>query len=417
MKVLRISLPLIIPLVSACLLMLGNGLYNTLVSLRLKTSGESDVLIGLLTSVYYLGMFIGSFNLSSVITRIGHIRSFAAFAAVLAVSTIVTGMKQDILLWVITRFIGGYSLAGLYITIESWLLNMSSKSTRGKYVALYMITLYGGQAGGQFFLSITDYQSILPFCWATILTMVAIVPISMMVSSGPQIEEPQALGFKELYKVSPTGIIGCIASGILIASIYGLLPVYFKNMGFSIDNVATLIAVTIFGGVVLQYPLGYISDIIDRRIVLISLCALGVIMCIAMVASSYFLQQNVLPLAIIAFVFGGLVFSIYPICMSHTCDFIKPNNIIEATQGMLLAYGIGSVLGPIVISYFMGLGGPQGLFISFAIAILIFGIFVTLRVLRSKKTIEATPERFVSDPRTTPISSELNPRSNGKEQK
>lgn len=410
MRALRFTLPLFIPLISTCLLMLGNGFYSTLISLRLKAAGESDIIIGLLTSVYYLGMLIGSFNLSSVITKIGHIRSFSAFAAVLAVSTIIPGMKQDLILWTIARAIGGYSLAGLYITIESWLLNMSNKHTRGKYIALYMIMLYGGQAGGQLLLGVTDYKTIFPFCLATILIMVAIVPISLMVSSGPQIEEPQSLGFKELYKISPTGIVGCAISGILIASIYGLLPVYLKDIGFDIDSIGALIAVTLFGGVILQYPLGYVSDILDRRIVLVSLCLLGILVCVAMVLASYFLQKNLLFFGLITFIFGGLTFAIYPISMSHTCDFVKTNHIIEATQGMLLAYGIGSVIGPIVTSFFMA-AGHQGFFLSFVVVMLIFGTFTTLRMIKGTKTIEATEDNFVSVPHTTPISSELDPRS------
>ena len=157
MKALKIQLTSMIPIFSMIFLMLGNGLYNTLISIRLKDAGETDLMVGVITSVYYFGIFLGAFNLSAVIIRIGHIRSFAAFAAILAISVIVPGMYDNIIVWAISRLAAGYSLAGLYITIESWLLNMSTQSTRGKYLALYMITLYIGQAGGQLFLRHGSY--------------------------------------------------------------------------------------------------------------------------------------------------------------------------------------------------------------------------------------------------------------------
>ncbi len=407
----KITLPAVIPLFSTAFLMLGNGLYNTLIPLRLKAEGDLDVVIGIITSVFYLGMFIGSFNLSTVITRIGHIRAFAAFAAVLAISTIITGMKQNVSLWMVTRFIGGYSLAGLYITIESWMLNMSTNKTRGKYLALYMIILYGGQAGGQLFLNVSEYSTIMPFCIATILTMTAIVPISIMISSAPQIEEPQALNFKELYRISPTGVIGCVLSGVLLASIYGLLPVYFRNMGFNINDVAILMSLTIFGGVILQYPFGHLSDIIDRRLVLIGLCVVSFVSCIFMILFMQFFERQLMIFGVITFIFGGLLFSMYPISMTHACDYVKPNHIVEATQGMLLAYGIGSVIGPTTIAYFMKSFKNQGLFVSFACVVSCFAVYSIIRVIKSKKAIEATPQTMVYDTPTSPVSAELNPRS------
>lgn len=406
-----IKLSYVIPLVSTLLLMLGNGLYNTIISIRLKVAHEPDILIGFMTSIYYLGMLIGAFSLSSIVIRIGHIRSFAAFGALLSIATLVPGMSQNLFLWSIARFIAGYSLAGLYITIESWILNMSNKNNRGKYMALYTALLYTGLGCGQFLLNITDYATILPFCISAILTMIAIIPISMMVSSGPQIEEPDALSFKELYRVSPTGLIGCLVSGMLLASIYGLLPVYLKTLGYGIDTVATVMGITILGGVVLQYPFGHLSDIVDRRIAIIIICLLGAIICFVFITADYFFAPKELGISIMAFVFGGMLFSLYPICMSHTCDFIKPSNIVAATQGMLLSYGIGSVTGPIIVSTTMQLAGPYALFGSFMAFILALGIFTFSRILKSKKTIETTEELFIASPHTTPISSSLDPRA------
>lgn len=407
MMVKVITLRSLVPLLSIMILMLGNGLYTTLISLRLKAAGGSDILIGAITSIYYLGMLIGSFNLSSVIMKIGHIRSFAGFASVLAVSTIMPGMSDNIILWFASRLVAGYSLAGLYISTESWLIDISNKDNRGKYLAVYMIMLYMGQSLGQLFLNLTDYQTITPFCIASILTMLAIIPVAIVASHAPHIEKAKALSFKELYKISPTGVIGCGISGVLIASLYGLLPVYLKATGYSIDDIALLVAITIAGGVILQYPLGHISDLIDRRLVLVALCFVAVSISIALVISGQFFENKFLITSILFFILGGLIFTIYPICMNHTCDFIDPSHVIGAAQGMLLSYGIGSVIGPMIIAYFMDVVGAYGLFISFAIFILGLGFFTIIRMIESRKAIEATKRLFKPDPRTTPISPEL----------
>lgn len=402
-----IDLRSIVPLLSIMILMLGNGLYTTIISLRLKDAGESDVLIGAITSIYYLGMLVGSFNLSSVIMKIGHIRSFAGFASVLAVATIMPGMSDNIVLWFASRLVAGYSLAGLYISTESWLIDISNNDNRGRYMAVYMIMLYMGQSAGQLFLNITDYKTMMPFCVASTLTVIAIIPIAIVASHAPRLEKVKALSFKELYKISPTGVIGCGISGVLIASLYGLLPVSLKTLGYSVDDIALLVAIVIAGGVILQYPLGHVSDFIDRRVVLIALCFFAIAVSIALIIFGQFFSNNFLITSILFFTLGGLVFTIYPICMNHTCDFINPSHVISAAQGMLLSYGIGSVIGPIVIAYCMDLMGAYGLFMAFTIFILFLCLFTIIRIVESKKAIEATNRLFKSDPCTTPISPEL----------
>lgn len=388
----------ITPFISMAILMLGAGLFNTLVPLKLKAEGYSEFIIGSIGSIYYLGMFVGSISVLRFLGKVGPSKVFILSTLVLSFVTLIPGLKLNIVIWSIARFIGGYGLAWLYIVVESWLLNTSTKHNRGHYLAIYMIVLYVGQAAGQLFLKFTGIYDITPFVLASAMTLGAIVPLLLVRDTMPNIAIPQPMGFFKLYKISPTGIIGCMVSGVLLATIYSLLPVYLKESDYNTGEVATLMSIAITGGVVLQYPFGVISDKIDRRLVLISLSTLGILISLAMVGINYFDLREESLIATLMFVFGGITFSLYPISLNHTCDYIEHSYIVEATQGMLLAYGAGSVLGPVSISLIMGKVGADGIFYSFIIAFGVMLSFMLVRMFLSRKSIAARGGRFIRVP-------------------
>lgn len=375
------------PFLSLGILMLATGLFNTLIPLKLKVDDYSDFVIGGLGSLYYFGMFLGSISILKFLNKVGPSKTFIFATLSLAIVTIIPGFQTNLALWGVARLIGGYSLAWLYVVVESWVLNISNNANRGKNLAIYMIVLYLGQSGGQLFLGVTDISTIMPFVIAASLTVLSIVPITVIRGTMPHIQIPDAIGFKKLYKISPTGIMGCIVSGVVLASVYSLLPVYFKDNGYDIKVVATLMSVVIAGGVLLQYPFGLISDRVDRRIMLILLCFAGIVMSFAMIFASYLPVRSDALLFVLTFLFGGLTFSIYPISLNHTCDYIDSKYVVEATQGMLLAYGIGSFLGPVSISLTMSFLGPNGLFYSFIVTLLFMIIFMIIRMRASNKAI------------------------------
>ncbi len=182
-----------------------------------------------------------------------------------------------------------------------------------------------------------------------------------------------------------------------------MMPAYFKGIGYSVRESSILMFYAICGGVLLQYPFGHISDFIDKRILLLLMCILGASICSAMIGYNYFSQNNIILLSAITFVFGGLIFSIYPVCMSHLCDYIGDHSIIEATKGLIIAYGIGSVTGPLVISFAMGIYGADALFVSFIIVMSSFAAIITFRLFQSKKTIHATALNITGTPESTYI--------------
>lgn len=404
-----------IPLLCMSLLMLGMGFINTVFSLKLKLMGQSSFFVGIITSLFYLGMFTGSFTTSAILIRVGHIRAYSAAAALVAFSILAPAMLEDMILWSIARFIAGYCLAALYIIIESWLLNVSTEKNRSSYLALYIGSIYGAQSLGQLFIDVVDVKTLLPFVFASLFVVLSVIPISVTPIKAPQIDEPKALGMKKLYKVSPTGVFGCLVAGAFISSTYGLLPVYVLDAGgIALNNVATVMSLNILGGVILQYPLGYLSDRMDRRLTIIILCAIAAVICmlILVIDKTSFLQKDVAYFVnlTLVFILGGATFCLYPISMNHVCDYIDKGEIIEATQGLTVAYGLGSVIGPLIIAYVMKLVSAFGFFIGMSILFALTALYTGYRVIKSKNPLETQDTGFIALPQTTPIVSELEPR-------
>lgn len=400
------------PLLSLFILILGNGMFNTLVSVRLDLDGASSWIIGTVSAAYYAGLVVGSFKIEPFISRVGHIRAFAAFAAMTAVICLLPGLWVNNLVWILLRFIGGYCIAGLFIVIESWLLASSPAEVRGKVLSFYMITLYAAQGSGQFLLNLSNPQTLIPFCIATILVSLAIIPVSMTYQQSPSLPETSTLKFKKLYKASPTGVLGCFASGLILGAIYGLIPMYVSSAGFSVKDISLTMGMIIFGGMLLQYPVGHLSDIFDRRLIIAIISGATAILSLLIIPALGFSKSLFM---ILAFIFGGCTFTLYPICISHSCDYLESEDIVAATGGLLLSYGIGATLGPLIAPSLISMLGDNGLFLYFAI---VSGTFLTFIIWRStrRSSLPADEQQdFIAVPHTTPITAEMDPRSDDEE--
>jgi len=365
--------------------MLGTGLMGTVVPLKMKSAHYSDFVIGAIGSVYYLGMFGGSISVIKFLDKIGPSKTFIITTCALSLVTIAPGFEMHLLLWFIARFISGYNLAWLYIIVESWVLNVSNSRNRGRNLAIYMIVLYLGQSVGQLFLKFTDIKTLTPFLVSSILVFTSIIPLLFSKSSISAIAIPQTLGFRNIFKISSTGIIGCMISGVILAAIYSLLPVYFRDYGYDPKNIATMMSFVIAGGVALQYPLGVLSDKVDRRLTLMGMCCAGMLVCLLMLCLGHFTITSALLVYAAIFLFGGITFSIYPVSLNHTCDHVDNTYIVEVTQGMMLAYGFGSAIGPITISTVMNFLGPNGIFYSFIFVLFFFNVYMLIRTCINSK--------------------------------
>lgn len=397
---------LIAPLLSLLILMLGNGLFTTLLTVRMQIEHVSTWYIGIMQGAYYAGMVLGSFLCEKFIVRVGHIRAFAAFASITTALAMIQGLVVVPFVWVILRLAMGYCIAGLYIVIESWLLAGTTLSTRGKVLAIYMMALYSGQGLGQFFLDWSDPKTLVPFCLVAILTALSVVPVTSTYEKSPHLEEPSALSFLKLYQLSPSGVSGCFAAGLILGAIYGLLPLYTKDIGYTLSDVGMTMGLTIFGGMLLQYPLGHLSDKFSRRGVILTVVGLIALTSLAIIVCHHY---KILFYSII-FIFGGLSFTLYPLCISLACDHLDGGDVVAATGGLLLAYGIGATIGPMIAPGAINLLGPEGLFIYFVIIAAFLMIFLLWRIQRRAPVPLTAQQQYVAVPRTTPVASEMDPR-------
>ena len=394
---------LLAPLSAILLLMLGNGFFLTFTSLRLNTLDFDEWVIGIVHSAYYLGMLVGAARAELIINRVGHIRAYAAYAGIGIVCIMTQGLIAHPFVWILVRLLMGFCLAVYYIVVESWFLCNATIKNRGTILSVYMITLYLSQGFSQFILNFIDLSGAEPFFVAALLGAASAVPLTLTKSPSPNLHELSGLSLKKLYKSSHFGFSGCLISGIILSAIYSFAPLFANANNLSVSGV---MSTCIFGGVLLQMPIGKLSDVMDRRRVLFAVVVATAAQAALII---YFNPQGVLIYPFI-FILGGLAFTLYPLSITQVCDHLDAHDITKATGMLLLAYGIGSVLGPIVAPICVDFSPRYGLFLFILINTGILAVIGLTSFQRSKPVPEEEQTEFVPLTRVTPVAYELDPR-------
>lgn len=397
--------PVRILLLAIFMLMAGSGFMATLIGVRLEQNGSSALVVGAVGTAYFLGLVIGSLKVGGLVGRVGHIRAFAAFVSLFSASTLSYAIYRDPFLWGALRLIDGFCIAGVYVCLESWLNERADAETRGSVLAGYMISLYVGQAVGQFLLNIGGPKPSLPFVIASILISLSAIPVALTRISAPALGKAETLPIRTLLSISPLGIVGATITGLMLGAFYSLGSVYARRLGMELSAVAVFMSTVIFGGVALQWPLGRLSDRFDRRkvIVLAFAGALGAGLAVA------FIGAPGLPLLAFSALFGGLSFALYPLCVAHANDRLSPEQRVAASGGLVLAYSAGAAAGPLGGATLMTIAGASGLFLFIAAcagAALLFGFWRQARTLPVPADQQHSYQVL---PRTTPVSAVLNP--------
>ncbi len=364
-------------LLSYGLLLLANGLFGTLLGLRAKLEGFSTQTTGFIMSGYFVGLLLGAIYAVRFVAAVGHIRSFAAFASIMSVAVLAHLLRIDPITWGILRVVAGFCMAGMIMVAESWINERSTNKTRGRVLSLYMVTNYLGAGLGQFLLTVAHPGQFQLFVISSIIFSLALVPILLTQASAPKPVTPQRMAFAKLFATSPVGVVGTIAAGFNNASLNSLGPIYAAESGLSFAQVSAFMASIILGGMVLQFPVGRLSDQLDRRTILILVaiaaifCALGIVW--ATGEASWVLFA-------FAAAYGGFAFTIYPLSAAQVNDLADPDQLVQVSAGLLIAYGLGAIAGPIVSSQIMGYAGPQGLFLFIAGVATALVLFTVLRM-------------------------------------
>jgi len=388
-------------LLSYGLLLLANGLFSTLLGVRTQVEGFSATLVGFIVAAYFFGLLLGGLFAGRVVTRVGHIRSFAAFASLMSVSALLFPIFVTPLAWMLLRMLGGFCMAGMIMVTESWLNEAASNKTRGQILSFYMITNYFAAGCGQFLLTAGDPSQFQLFSLASIIFSLALLPVLLTRAKAPVPVHAQRMHVWTLYRIAPLGVFGVFCCGLVNSSIHGLSPVYATNMGFSEAQLSTFMAAIIMSGLFLQWPIGHLSDRIGRGPLLVYIPVLVALAAISMV---YALQYSMILIG--AMVFGAFVFTLYSLAAATANDMVNAEQRVQVAGALLITYGAGAVTGPIMAGQFMNLLGPQGLFFYFALICLLLSTFaITMRRRRAGSPEKRKP--FVAVPASQSTSNQL----------
>lgn len=372
----------------------GYASLSSIFAMKLNQSQTPTSIAGIILAMYYLGSVLASVSASRFINKVGHIRVFSAFASLLSALVLAHAFSPNHLYWAILRLAEGYCIGTIMMCLESWLNTRANNTNRGLIMAVYMITTYLGASLGQLFLNIPDSSGYILYIVISILFSIALLPVSMTALSVPKIQTYKSMSYKKTYQASPVGFICCITSGILIGTFYTLGTIYATEMGLSIYEVSLFMFFGVFGGLLAQFPLGKLSDLMDRRYVLIGICAVLVFLAPFI---HFMIDKGTTALIISTMLLGSCIFTLYPISVSHVNDLIKDDERIYASGMLILAQNLGLIIGPIIVSAAMQAIGSSMFAFSFSLISAGF-VFFTYKHIRNKPDIN-----YVSNTPTTPV--------------
>ncbi|EMS78317.1 MFS transporter [Desulfotignum phosphitoxidans] len=395
---------------SVVLMMMGLGLLNTFLGFRLSLEGVSTQVTGLVLSSYFVGLVAGTSYCRKIIQNVGHIRAFAAFTAVTAAVVMVHGFYTSPLLWAGLRFVAGVSNMGLFMVIESWLNECAEPKFRGRIFSIYMIVTYMGSTVGQQLLNVGDVRSQTLFLVAGVFVVLSTVPVAMTRSIHPKLPKVQQKALKTILRKAPISMLGCFGSGLLHSAFYTMGPVFAHQIQLSVGQISWFMTLTVFGGLMLQWPVGLISDRLDRSLVL---PFLGIILAMISLVILISFQHSLGFLLGTTTLFGGIFFSIYPVAVARAHDIFDAQDVVKVSSVLLLFYGIGAVFGPILSAAVMTLSGtPYGLyFYMIAVSGVYAGVTLLLRRRESVRIVPVDEQvDFVMMETTSDVAMHLDPR-------
>ena len=401
------------------IMMIAHGLQGNLMGIRSVIEEFNFIATGTMMSGYYVGFFLGSHIAPKLVSRVGHIRVFAAFASMASLSILIISAYVNPIVWTFARFITGMSVVSCFIVAESWLNDRANNRTRGKILSSYMFITYMGLAIGMLLLNFDSPENYKPFILVSILLSIALVPILLTKRKAPKFKKISTMKLKDLYKTSPLGVVSSFCTGIIHSVIFTLTAVYAATMNFSIFEISLLLFLITIAGALTQWPIGYLSDLYDRRNIIIIttitsaiFCALIFIAAVDALQLMYLATEwgtSKLMFFIFITIYAGASLSLYPLNLAHTNDFVPKEKFVAAGGGLQLIFGLGAIGGPIACSIFMNKFGPNSFFIFLLIFHVMIGLFGIYRITR-RVTKDNPDSTFTPLPKNiTPLGMELDP--------
>ncbi len=381
-------------LVSAAILLAGGGLLGTLVAVSAELNEFPIIAIGFLSSAYFAGFMAGCISTPHLVKRVGHVRVFAALSSLVAACALSHMLFVNVTSWAILRALTGFSFAGLYMLIESWINEQAPAEKRGQVLSIYRMVDLIAVTIGQFLLTIADPKDYVLFSIVAILISLAIFPISLSTSKAPMAVSTTKLNIRRLIRISPLAVAGCFAVGLSSGAFWAVAPVFVQKLGYSVLMVSIFMSVVVFSGAIMQWPIGWISDKVGRRIVIIFVSLGGAF-------SGIFLWKFA-PFSSFYMIIGGVFYGlfamqIFGMSAAHANDYAKADEFVSVSGGLLLVYGIGSVIGPSVAPVVMTFAGPSSMFAYTALIQLILAIYGLYRL--TKRDAPDGSDDYIAMPR------------------
>ena len=396
-------------------IMMAYGFQGSLLGVRAVQEEFSLTATGFLMSGYFIGYFVGAATIPNIISRVGHVRVFAAFASLASLIILIHSILIHPLIWFILRVLTGISMVCMYTVAESWLNDRSSNKNRGSVLSIYMVILYGSIGVGMFLLNFSTPKNFQPFILVSIITSLALIPILLTKKKPPTFKKINAMTFNELYKASPFGIVSSFFYGTIQSALFTLLAVYATSMNFSIFEISIVTFLLAISGAVAQFPVGKVSDYYDRRkVIIISTFGAAFFSILTILVTRQMYLPGGLATSKTWFYIFFILFSfcslpMFSLILAHTNDYITKDKFVAAGAGLQFTFGLGAISGPFLCSLFMDLVGSNGFFVFLFFFHSLIGVFGIYR-MKIRQTRDNPDSQFVAMPQTiTPAGIELNP--------
>lgn len=395
-------------IVGIFILQAGNGLLASFLALRMALEDFPGPVIGLVVTGYPLGFLVGCVLAQRLIREVGHIRAFAILASTFACATLLLAIYIEPFFWVCVRALSGFAASGLFMIGESWLSDKSPSHLRGRIFGIYTTSNMTAVSAGQLLLSAGDPKGLTLFMVAAGFICASLIPVAMTRTTAPSRPQVKPLNLLDLYRLSPVGVVGAISAGLANTALGSIGPLFAQQIGLSTVEIAHFMAALLFGGLLLQWPIGRLSDRVDRRKVLAAVMLLAVAVALAIALFGRTLGLGLYGLILL---YGGLAYTVYPLSVAQANDHADRSQVVSVSSGLLLSWACGSIVGPTAATAAMSIIGPQGLFFYTAVVSGLLCLFALWRLLRRRPPPRESRRDFVAKSPTTPVAAKLDPRA------
>ena len=391
-------------LLGMLLLMLGNGMQGSLLAVRGDIEGYDATTMSWVMSGYFLGFLGGSRAAPWFIRRVGHVRVFAAMASLVSAIFILYAAIPDPIAWTVLRILVGFCFSCVYVVSESWLNDISTNETRGQVLSSYLIVQMAGIIAAQMVLSLADPADYILFVVISVAVSISFAPILLTVSAAPVHETTKPMTLVELYNASPLGAVGAFVLGAIYSLQFGMGAVYATEKGLDLGDLASFVASMYVGGLVLQYPLGYASDRMDRRVLIAGMTAVGA----ALVFTGAWFSDDFRVLLAIGFVMGGIANPLYSLIIAYVNDFLDHDDMAAASSGLVFMTGVGAIVGPVPVGWLMANYGADSFIYAVAVLFGFISVYAMFRMTqRAAPSVEDTGTYAVVTPQATAVAVDI----------